>query len=458
MNGEQSDRFSRVILDSIAEGVFTVDLEFRITSFNRAAEEITGVRRADAIGEPCCEVFRADVCLRDCALARTLDHGEPVVDQPVEIIDAEGERIPISVSTAVLTDDSGRVVGGVETFRDLSEVELLRRQLNQQRSAVEAIVTCDEQMRRLVGMLPDVARSDSTVLLEGASGTGKGLFARAVHELSHRASGRLVELSCAALPETLLEAELFGVRRGAYTGADRDRPGRLDAAAGGTLFLDEISDLSSPLQVKLLRVLEDRRYEPLGSVEPQIADVRVVAATNRPLAAEVEAGSFRSDLFWRLNVVRLELPRLAERPDDIPLLVDRCVRRLNARTGRRVDGFDEEAMATLMRYSFPGNVRELENIVERAFVLCREPIFGVSALPPEVAASARPTYRGVCEVTATRMDAAMREGARGPLSAAEADTIRSALQRNRGHRLRTARELGIHPSTLWRKMKRHGLL
>jgi len=358
------------LLDYVPDGVFTVDAGWRVTFFNRAAEQITGIKRAEAVGRRCCDVFRASICENACALKQTLTTRRPIVNKVVYIVNAQGERIPISISTAALKDARGRIIGGVESFRDLRLADELRRQAEQQDSFSD-IIGRSAAMRQLFDLLPAVAASDSTVLVEGPSGTGKELFARAIHQLSRRRAKRLVAINCGALPDTLLESELFGYKAGAFTDARKDKPGRFALAEGGTLFLDEIGDISPAMQTRLLRVLQERVYEPLGAVEPVRCDVRVIAASNKPLKALVSEGKFREDLFYRVNVVRLELPPLRERREDVPLLVDHLVARFNRLKGRDIAGLSDPALARLMDHDFPGNVRELENIIEHAFVLCR---------------------------------------------------------------------------------------
>ncbi|HET6486230.1 MAG TPA: sigma 54-interacting transcriptional regulator, partial [Spirochaetia bacterium] len=309
-----------IILDSITEGVFTIDDSFRITSFNRAAEKITGIPRERAVGKPCMEILRASICEGRCALDRTMRTGQPAIGKTVFILDGEGSRKRISITTALLKDEGGKIVGGVETFRDLSVIDSLRRELHKEYS-FEDILSRSHHMRKLFDILPNVAESGTTVLLEGESGTGKELFARAIHSLSPRSKKPFVAVNCAALPDTLLESELFGYRAGAFTDARKDTPGRFARAEGGTLFFDEIGDISPAMQVRLLRFLQERTYEPLGASQPVSADVRVIAATNRKLSDLVRGGVFREDLFYRINVVCLSLPPLRERMEDIPLLV-----------------------------------------------------------------------------------------------------------------------------------------
>ena len=427
------------ILDSINDGVFTVDGDFHITSFNRAAEIITGVRREAAVGQACWEVFRADICEEKCALKQTMATGRSIVNKPVAILNAVRGRVPISVSTALLRDRSGEVIGGVETFRDLSLVEALRSEV-ERRFAFHDMITANHKMREILALVPAIAESDSTVLITGESGTGKELLARAIHSLSERAAKPLVTLNCGALPDTLLESELFGYVAGAFTDARRDKPGRLAAAQGGTLFLDEIGDVSPALQVRLLRVLQERTFEPLGANQPVHADVRFIAATHRDLRAEVAAGRFREDLFYRLQVVQIAIPPLRQRPEDIPPLVRHLIDRFNRLKARDIEGLSPDAMACLMRHDWPGNVRELENALEHAFVLCRQPLIQIDHLPPSLV-----------EATIAKRSSAGEPPAR--LEDVEKTHILAVLARHDGNRSATARELGIHKTTLWRKLR-----
>lgn len=431
------------ILDSIADGVFTINLDREITTFNRAAERITGVKREQALGQKCFDVFHANICQGHCPMEKTLETGTSQIDLPVSILNVRGATVPISVSTAVLKNERGKTVGGVETFRDLSDIEELRRELSRQYSFGD-IISKNHEIVKLFGVLPDIARSSSTVLIEGPSGTGKELFARAIHTCSDRSDGPYVAVNCGALPQALLESELFGYCRGAFTDAKTDKPGRFARAAGGTLFLDEIGDLPLPLQVKLLRVLQEGEYEPLGSSKPQKSDARIIAATNQDLAAYMAEGRFREDLYYRINVIKLTLPCLADRRDDIPLLVDHFINHFNVRTGKRITGLSPEAMCLFMHYDFPGNIRELENIIEHGFVLCRGRVITSEHLPRDL--------QGIATAAETPAGSSHAN-----LKDAEAGVIRALLAEHAGSRVKTARALGINPSTLWRKMKRLGI-
>jgi PAS domain S-box-containing protein len=440
MSGRKQPPWRDSILDSIADGVFTVDRDWKITYFNRAAEEITGISSEEAVGRPCYEVFRASICEEGCCLRETLKTGEPGLHKSAYIIRHDGRRLPISISTAVLKDEAGKTVGGVETFRNLSVLETLRKELKQ-RYTFHDIVSKNKKMQELFDILPQVALSDATVLIEGESGTGKELFARAIHDLSSRRQGPLVTVNCGALPDTLLESELFGHKAGAFTGAAADHRGRFSLADSGTIFLDEIGDVSPALQVRLLRVLQEKTFEPLGSSKTEKVDARVIAATNHELKKLVSEGTFREDLFYRINVVSLSIPPLRKRREDIPLLVEHFIDHFNRLQGKEVANVSPEALNILMNHKFPGNVRELMNAIEHAFVLCP----GGVLLPEHLPEPLRPKEP--------------RQKKTSPLSLAdlEAEMIREALAQNNHNRAATARQLGIHKTTLWRKMRKLGI-
>jgi len=433
---------AEAILESISDGVFPVDMDWCVTSFNRAAEEITGVPRQEAIGRRCSDVFRSSMCGASCALRQTLETGKPVIGKSGYIIDADGNRIPISISTAILRDGEGRVIGGAETFRDLSEVEALRQEL-EGKFRVGDLVSRSPLMQRVMEVLPAIASSPSTVLILGETGTGKELVARTIHSLSPRNQGPFIAVNCGALPDTLLESELFGYKTGAFTGAQKDKPGRFALAGGGSIFLDEIGEVSPALQVRLLRVLQERTYEPLGATRSEEADVRVIVATNKDLAEEVRRGRFREDLYYRVNVMRVELPPLRRRKEDIPFLVEQFVARFNGLQQKSIQGIAVEALSLLMAYDWPGNIRELENVIERAFILCNEGLIGISHLPGEL--------------TAHELIAGVDADVRFAHDILDAQAIRGALERNAFNRLAAARELGIHKTTLFRRIKKLGI-
>ena len=432
-----------IILNSVADGVFTVDLDWRITSFNRAAELITGISKEEAVGRHCWEVFRANICEKQCSLRQTIETGKQILNQSIYIVASDGNRIPVSISTAILKDENEQIIGGVETFRDLSLLEELRKELTGRHTFFD-IVSKSKEMNRLFVILEQVAQSDSTVLLQGESGTGKELFARAIHSLSARSKGPLIILNLGALPDTLVESELFGHKTGAFTDARADRIGRIAAAEKGTLFLDEIGDLSAHLQIRLLRVLQEKTYEPLGSNKTVHADIRIVAATNKDLNTLVKKGFFREDLFYRINVIKLTLPPLKERREDIPLLVDHFLERFNRLSGKEIAGVSQDVLVSLMAYDFPGNVRELENIIEHATVLCRGELIESQHLPDyfQPAIPLRKT-RSQEPASSKRKWADLEKG-----------FLLQVLKDNNWNRQATARELGIGRQTLWRKIKR----
>lgn len=427
-----------IILDSVADGVFTIDKNWHITTYNKAAEEITGIPREKAIGQVCKDVLRANVCETDCALRYTMDTGSPVINKPVHIIDSEGRRKAVTISTALLKDDKGRVIGGVETFRDITIVEELRKQV-QEKYTCEDIISRNHIIQGLFNILPQVADSDCTVLIEGQTGTGKELFARAIHNLSRRKEKSFVAVNCSALPETLLESELFGYKAGAFTDARKDKVGRFTLAEGGSLFLDEIGDMSPAVQVKLLRVLQEKTYEPVGAISSEKADVRIIAASNQDLVELVDQGKFRSDLYFRINVVKLPLPPLKDRSEDIPLLIEHFINRFNRIYNKNICCLSDEAMAAILSYDFPGNIRELENSVEHCFVLCRGDVIETRHLPPSIK---KPTMGEEPDISTFRT-----------LRQMEILMIERALRRNDGNRTAAARELGINASTLFRKLK-----
>jgi PAS domain S-box-containing protein len=438
---QQIQAHHQIILDSIADGVFTVDMEMRITSFNRAAEAITGFSRNDAVGLPCFDVLRANVCEENCLLRQTIETQQPVINFPVYILRADKKLIPISVTTALLKDAGGQTIGGVETFRDLTAVDKLRKVIRKQHS-FEDIVSKNAKMQDLFAILPQVAESNCSVLIEGDSGTGKELVARAIHNNSPVKDGPFVAINCGALPDNLCESELFGYKAGAFTDAKKDKPGRFALAQDGTLFLDEIGDISPAVQSRLLRVLEEKVYEPLGATKPCATNARVITATNRNLQKLVRDGKFRDDLYFRIDIVKLSLPPLSERKEDIPLLLDHFIDQFNHLSGKKIVGISQKAVAALMLHDWPGNVRELENAIEHAFVLCLDGIIRLHHLP------ARVVPQGGLPLGATGLS--LRE--------AEKRTIVQALERNQWKKMATARELDIDKNTLRRKIKRLGIV
>ncbi len=428
------DRFEAVI-HSISDGVFTVDSKWRITCFNRAAEDITGVSRSDALGRRCYEILRSNICKDACAIQYTIETGRPVVNLTVYLTNREGTQIPVSVSTALFKNKEGKLIGGVESFRDLRHVEELRKEI-EKTYTFEDIISKNGKIKHILDILPTIAINESSVLITGESGTGKELFARAIHNLSGRGKRPFVAINCGGFPETLIESELFGYEAGAFTGATKSKPGRFALAEGGTLFLDEIGDLPPLLQVKLLRVLQEKIYEPLGGVHSVKANVRIVAATNRNIEAMVAEETFRQDLYYRINVIKLEIPPLRERMEDVPLLVNHFIGRFSTLHDKDISGIAPEALDILLSYDYPGNVRELENIIEHGSVLCPGNLIRVKHLPE----SLRPRTKSIETASS--------------LAEVEKQFIISILTKNKWNRLAAAKELKIHKTTLFRKMKK----
>ena len=413
----------------------TIDFDLNVTFFNRAAEKISGMKKEDAIGRKCYEVFNIhDI---ECPLCQILKTGKPVNNYYICSTDSTGQRVPISVSTALLKDNRGKIIGGVQTFRDLNHVEVLRKKLSSTYTFAN-LIGRSQQMQELFEMLPNIAKSDSTVLIEGETGTGKELVARAIHQYSHRHNKSMISVNSNAIPDSLCESELFGYKAGAFTDAKRDKKGRFALAEGGTLFLDEIGHISPTLQVKLLRVLQDHVYEPLGSTESVKADVRIIAATNRSLDKLVESNDFRQDLYYRINVIRIKVPPLRERLEDVPLIVDHLIGRFNIMKYKDIAGMSPATLNILMKHHFPGNVRELENIIEHTFVLCPNGEIRTEHLPKYLREK---QPEPVVEIA-------------GSLKELETHFLTAALKRNNWSRQDTARYLGISSTTLYRKLKK----
>ena len=425
------------ILDCIADGVFTVDNEFRITSFNKAAERITGFTRKEAVGQFCFEIFRTDVCFVKCPLKESIKTGKEITNLELSILDKNNREIPVSVSTSVLKDKKGKIIGGVETFRDLSLIKEMDKEIKE-KYTFNDIVSRNKKIREIFNILPDVAKSDVAVLIVGESGTGKELFANAIHHLSNRKNGPFIKINCGAIPETLLESELFGYKKGAFTDAKKDKAGRFQLAQGGTILLDEIGDLPKSLQVKLLRVLETKEFEPLGSTISEKADVRILSSTNRPLEKLVEDGKFREDLYYRLNVIKIEIPPLRERKEDIPILIDHFIEKFNRKMRKNIKGVTAEAMEILLNHSYPGNVREMENILEHGFILSKGSYIDRSHLPLYLQKIKK------SKIVAPKIN----------LKQWEAEIIKNVIKKHNGNLTKAAKELGIHRTTLWRKLKR----
>ncbi len=441
-NSTPHDDMTGIVLESISDGVFSVDHDWKIISFNRAAEEITGVSREDALGKHCWEVFRSNMCEVDCALKKTMEEEKSFISTSTFIVNADQKQIPVTVSTSLLQDKEGEILGGVEIFRDHSLVEELRREIAAKFRLCD-MVSNNLEMKKIFSILPQIAKSDSTVLIEGETGTGKELMARAIHNLSPREEKPFIAINCGALPDNLLESELFGYKKGAFTNAGKDKPGHFSMADGGTIFLDEIGDTSPAFQVKLFRVIEEKEFLPLGGLKKEKADVRIITATNKNLNKMLKTGEFRQDLFYRINVVRIDLLPLRKRMEDIPFLIEHFINKLNRIQNKKVTQIDDDVLELIMKHDFPGNIRELENIIEHAFVLCSEGSIQKKFLPSNILLSTSDTIANNDSID--------------PVRTAEIETVKNALKKHNYNRNAAAKFLGIHKSTLFRKINKFNI-
>ena len=429
------------IFNSNIEGTFTIDNEWNVTSFNNSAVKITGYKKSEAVGKKCWEIFNSSLCRNGCHMEQTMHKEKSTIGNELEIEHSSGRKVPIRVNSSILRDSKNKKIGAVETFIDISELRNLSAHLNEV-FKYENIVGKNKEIRQIISVLESVAQTDSSVLITGESGTGKELAARAIHLNSARRSGPFIAVNCSAFVESLIESELFGHEKGAFTGAIKSKTGRFESAHMGTLFLDEIGDLSLAVQTKLLRVLETREFERVGGSKTIRMDTRIIVATNKNLAHEISAGKFREDLFYRINVINIHLPPLRERKDDLPLLVNHFIDLFNERFGKKIKQLSSSAYDIISEYNWPGNIRELENVIEHCFILCGGEIIQVEHLPKRLRTAKYNTeiQKNVYGINNVRE--------------AEKEMILTALQNNKWNRAMTAKELKINPSTLWRKMKK----
>lgn len=432
------------IFNSNIEGTFTIDNEWTITSFNISAEKITGYKKTEAIGKKCWEIFNSSFCRNGCHMEQTIQKGKAMVGNELEIIHKNGKKIPIRVNSNILINSKYEKIGAIETFLDISEIKNLSAHLSEF-FKYENIVGRNKEIKQVISVLESVSQTDTTVLITGESGTGKELAARAIHLNSSRKSGPFIAVNCSAFVESLIESELFGHEKGAFTGAVKTKIGKFELAQGGTLFLDEIGDLSTTIQTKLLRVLETREFERVGGNKSIKMDARIITATNKDLLEEIKAGRFREDLFYRINVINVHLPPLRERMDDFPLIVNHFIELFNKKFNKNIKQFSSEAFDILLDYNWPGNIRELENVIEHCFVICTGDIIQVECLPKRL--------REQKFKTSVELHSNSKKG----FKEAERELILSVLEKNNHNRTKAAKELNINPSTLWRKMKKLGI-
>jgi len=439
----------QAILNSLSEGIVTLDDDGTVMDINRAACEILEIQKEEAIQAGCPCLLGDDLCAPGSKLRNSIRERNPIPEYEVGTTTPSGTYKVIALRTEVFRDKHGRARGGVVIFRDITEETVLRRNLRE-RYRLHNIVGKSKQMQDVFNLLEEVADSDATVLIEGESGTGKELVARACHYLSVRGSGPFVAVNCSALAENLLESELFGHVRGAFTGAIRDKTGRFEAADGGSIFLDEVGEISPTIQVKLLRVLQEHAIERVGEEKATHVDIRVIAATNRPLNELVASRKFRQDLYYRLRVIPIFLPPLRERREDIPILAQHFIDRFREKTKRSIEGLDEKALALMLDYHWPGNVRELENAIEYAFVKARRGLIKNVHLPPELK-QAVDLFDPSSRTDATRP---LRRTRRADLTP---ELLRQALEKTGWNVAKTARQLNTTRNTVYQRMTDFGL-
>jgi two-component system response regulator HydG len=442
----------KTVVDSIQDGVMIVHPDGTIVSVNRAFEEITGYTHREILGKLCstlncssCEIAREENSCHWCAMFRKGNLSK----QRCTLIRKDGRTVTILKNASVIKDGNGNVTGAVETMTDITDlisketqIETFRRELRAE-DRFHGMIGASAAMRRVFDLIENAAQSDAPVILYGESGTGKELVARAIHEAGKRHQQPYVKVNCAALNESLLESELFGHVKGAFTGAFREREGRFEAANGGDIFLDEIGDLPLSTQVKLLRVLEEKIVERVGDNRPIQVDVRIISATNRDLARLIERGSFREDFFYRINVIPIWMPPLRERVEDIPLLADSFFRRIQMKSGKPIEGISRAALDVLAAYGWPGNVRELKSAFEYAFVACQGRSIEPRHLPPHLLGPR----------TVTRAPAEPP----GSLDELKKRRLVKALEETGGNQSEAARRLGISRTSVWNQMKRFNL-
>jgi len=440
------ERSLKIILDNLNVGIFTVDRSGHITFFNTEAEKTSGYNRREVLGEPCTIIFEANDAQEVCLLKETIVDGVSRGSRQGKMITRDGVTIPIRAHYMALRNEKGTVMGGLTTFHDLTLVHQLDQAMRD-RYTYHDMIGKSPAMQKIFEMVNVVAVTDATILVEGSTGTGKDILSKVIHSVSRRSDKPFVKVNCAAIPDNLLESEIFGYVKGAFTGAERDKTGRFQEADGGTIFLDEIGDLPLALQAKLLRVLEDKEFYRLGSRQTIKVNVRIISASNRNLAKLVAKRLFREDLYYRLNVFRIALPELKDRKVDLPILIGHILRRLSAARDVRLPEVSEKVMEILLNYTYPGNVRELENILEHALIICQEESIQPGHLPEylQVHASIHKSHppRNMKHIDVTDKE--------------ECDHIIAMLERHNWHRSKTAKALGMDRTTLWRKIKKYGL-
>ncbi|MBM4306649.1 MAG: PAS domain S-box protein [Deltaproteobacteria bacterium] len=451
----EKESLMMAILDTINDGVVTIDFNMRITSFNRAAERITGYSTKEALGKPCMDIFCAGVkidrskCLADCTMKLAVAEGKSITRKK-KIVSKCGEVLTISSTATILYDLNRHPIGGMSTFTDITPFEKLKEECQGRQYILGNIVGQSAKMIEIYKLIDSISESRSNVLILGETGTGKGLIANAIHFSSIYRKGPFIHVNCASLPENLLESELFGHVRGAFTGAVSDHQGRLELAQGGTLFLDEISELTPAMQAKFLKVVEEKRFERVGGSKTIHVDVRIISASNRDIEKEIKSNRFREDLYYRLNIIPIHVPSLRDRKEDIPFIIEHIIEKLTAKTKKNIRGVSSEVLDIFLKYSWPGNVRELENVLEYASLHCKEDYIDLAYLPP--------VYKLFKESSSDISEAHPTPFSNGDSSQSiDLNGLIKALEGCRWNKIETAKRLNVSRTTLWRLMKKYGL-
>jgi two-component system, NtrC family, response regulator HydG len=452
MDEQEMNLYLKEIINTMNDGVVLISPEGAILMVNRAMEEISGYSRQELIGHPC-SIFQCDACV--VCRAEGKGHWCELFDighahrKPCFLLRKDGSSVHVLKNASLLKDANQRVLGAVETVTDISEIDRREERIQQlsklldEHASFHGMLGRSPGMQKVFEIIRKVAQSDAPVIIFGETGTGKELVAQAIHNLGKRRNGPYIQLNCAALNEALLESELFGHVKGAFTGAHSHREGRFEAANGGDIFLDEIGDVPLSIQVKLLRTLEAKQLERVGDHRPIRVDVRFISATNRNLEQLVAEGKFREDFFFRINVIPIHLPPLRERPEDLPMLTEHFLRQLRARSGKDISGLAPEVMELFTKHPWPGNVRELRGVLEYAFVIAEKGLIHTEHLPVQL----------------TRAPLAQAFPARSaiPSRSEEKTALIDALVQSRGNQSRAARLLGVNRVTVWHRIKKYGI-
>ena len=439
-----NDNLKDHILESIGEGVFTVDKNFKINFFNKAAEKITGYDRDEVLGKFCKHVFRSKLCFTDCPISLALKSKNTIYDFESFIQPKEGSAKPIRMNSAVLYNENEDPTGGIISFRDITELTGLKQCLSEDTN-FHGVIGHSKQMQEIFELIREISESSAPIMIQGESGTGKEMIANAIQKTSSREKEPFVKVNCAVFPSNLLASELYGHVKGAFTDAIKDRSGRFEIADKGTIFLDEVAEMPGQMQLQLLRVLQEGAFERVGESLTRKVDVRVIAATNIDINEALEKGTLREDLFYRLSVIPIIIPPLRDRMDDVVPLVAHFLKKFSFLYKKEINELDNQALDLLLSYKWPGNIRELENVIEYAFVRTKDSNIIEAAKLPDSIRSINGSPFG------------MREKHSFSDNGGEATKLLSLLERHHWNRSHVAKELGIGRTTLWRKLKKYGL-